>query len=304
MIQYDPHRWLHHFFDLKGSMVREIVGRMLVSTVWAVGVVAFHRYVRPVDIPSTVHGLVGVALGLLLVFRTNSSYDRFWEGRKLWGGIVNETRNLARAAGVFLRERDPELYRTLVRWTAVFPSSAASGLRGVRNLGPIAAQLPPGDVQQVAAAQHATLAVAWRMSEALAEGRRRGYYNEYTQMALDQNVQLLIDYVGGCERIHRTPMPFAYMVHLRRALVLYCYSLPFALVDSFGWLAVVATFLVSYVFLGIEEIGVEIEDPFGVDENDLPLEQICGVIHANLLALLPPETSQSPGVPEKVAQSQ
>jgi putative membrane protein len=209
------------------------------------------------------------------------------------GGIVNETRNLARAAGIFLRERDPELYRTLVRWTAVFPYAAASGLRGEGDLGPVTTQLPPGEVRQVGSAQHVALAVSQRMSEALAEGRRRGHYNEYTQLALDQNIQLLIDYLGGCERIHKTPMPFAYMVHLRRALVLYCGTLPFALVENFGWGAVVATFLVSYVFFGIEEIGVEIEDPFGTDENDLPLERICSVIQANLLALLP--TEDKPG---------
>jgi putative membrane protein len=292
MIDYDPHRWMHHFFDLKGSMVREIVGRLFVFTLWALGAVAIHRYVHPVGLPSTVHGLVGVALGLLLVFRTNSSYDRFWEGRKLWGGIVNETRNLARASGVFLRERDPELYRTLVRWTAVFPYAAASVLRGEAGLGPVSAQLPPDEVRQVSISQHLALSVSQRMSEALSEGRRRGHYNEYTQLALDQNVQQLIDYMGGCERIHKTPMPFAYMVHLRRALVLYCGSLPFALVESFGWGAVVATFLVSYVFFGIEEIGVEIEDPFGTDENDLPLERICSVIQGNLLALLPPEGDQ------------
>lgn len=289
MIDYDPHQWGHHFFDVKGSMVREIVGRLLVVSVWAAGVVAFHRYVHPVGLPNTVHGLVGVALGLLLVFRTNSSYDRFWEGRKLWGGIVNETRNLARAAGVFLREQDPELYRKLVQWTSVFPYATASVLRGESGLGPVAAQLPAEEVQQVGTAQHIALAVSQRMSEALAEGRRRGHYTEYTQLALDQNVQLLIDFLGGCERIHKTPMPFAYMVHLRRALVIYCVTLPFALVEAFGWTTVVATFCVSYVFFGIEEIGVEIEDPFGTDDNDLPLERICGVIQANLQALLPPE---------------
>ncbi|MDC0711866.1 bestrophin family ion channel [Stigmatella sp. ncwal1] len=292
MIDYDPHQWGHHFFDLKGSMVREIVGRLLVVALWATAVVAFHNYVQPVGIPNTMHALVGVALGLLLVFRTNSSYDRFWEGRKLWGGIVNETRNLARASGVFLRERDPALYRTLVQWTAVFPYAAASGLRGDKDLGPITAQLPPEEVRQVGTAQHVALAVSQRMSEALAEGRRWGHYTEYTQMVLDQNVQQLIDYLGGCERIHKTPMPFAYMVHLRRALVIYCSSLPFALVETFGWGAAVATVLLSFVFFGIEEIGVEIEDPFGTDENDLPLDRICGVIQNNLLAMLPSETAK------------
>lgn len=102
MIYYDAHRWLDHFFDIKGSLVREIMGRVLLCTAWATAVVLFHTNVGSISIPSLVHTLVGLALGLLLVFRTNASYDRYWEGRKLWGSIVNETRNLIRASEAFL----------------------------------------------------------------------------------------------------------------------------------------------------------------------------------------------------------
>lgn len=286
MVEYDPHRWWSYFHYLRGSMVREIVGRVLLCVVWAVAVVAFSQNVRDVGVAPTVHTLSGMALSLLLVFRTNASYDRFWEGRKLWGGIVNETRNLVRAAEVFLGPTP--LFAPLVRWTAAFPFATAAWLRGQqRHLGSQADLLPPSDVQQTLAAQHVPLAVARRMTAVLDEGRKQGLYPEYVQMQLDQNVQLLIDYLGGCERIHKTPMPFAYMVHLRRALILYCFTLPFALVDTFGWATVLATFLVAYVFFGIEEIGVEIEDPFGVDDNDLPLDGICQGIQSTLLAFLP-----------------
>ncbi len=286
MIDYDPHRWWSYFHYLRGSMVREIVARVLVCVVWAVAVTAGHRYLKPLDIPATVHTLAGISLSLLLVFRTNASYDRFWEGRKLWGGIVNETRNLARAAGVFIRH-DAALYSTLLRWISTFPYASTANLRGERDLGPVASELPRDEANAVLSSQHVPLAVAQKMSAVLDEGRRRGYYTEYVQMQLDQNVQLLVDYIGGCERIHKTPIPFAYMMHLRRALMVYCYTLPFALVDAFGWLTVLATFIVAYIFFGIEEIGVEIEDPFGHDDNDLPLERISETIRANLKALMP-----------------
>ncbi|RKH15895.1 hypothetical protein D7Y13_36430 [Corallococcus praedator] len=290
MVEYDPHRWWSYFHYLRGSMVKQIVGRVLLFVLWSAGVVAFSLHVTHVGVPLTVHTLAGMSLSLLLVFRTNASYDRFWEGRKLWGGIVNETRNLARASEVFLG-RTP-LYAPLVRWTAAFPFAAAAWLRGQRQLGPRVAELPQAFVQEVLSAQHVPLSVARRMTAVLDEGRRSGLYPEYVQMQLDQNVQLLIDYLGGCERIHRTPMPFAYMVHLRRALILYCATLPFSLVDTFGWVTVPATFVVTYVFFGIEEIGVEIEDPFGTDDNDLPLDAICENIQNNLLAFLP-----APGTP-------
>ena len=98
-------------------------------------------------------------------------------------------------------------------------------------------------------------------------------------------MELLVDYLGGCERIATTPLPFAYMVHLRRVMIVYCFTLPFALVDSFGWLTVPAILGVAYTFFGIEEIGVEIENPFGNDLNDLALEELCGKIAKNVLAI-------------------
>ena len=113
-------------------------------------------------------------------------------------------------------------------------------------------------------------------------------------MTVDQNVQLLVDYVGGCERIHKTPLPFAYVVHLRRALIIYCFTLPFALITVFDWWTVLVTFFLAYTLLGIEEIGVEIEDPFGQDDNDLPLDRFCTTIEKDLRALLVELSAASP----------
>lgn len=282
MIQYDPHRWFDHFFDIRGSMVREIIGRVAACVLWAAAVVAFHRYVQPVAIPLSVHTLTGFALGLLLVFRTNASYERFWEGRKLWGGIVNETRNLTRLAVTHLgAAAEP-----VVHWTIALPYAAMLHLRGSAGIGPLTGRLGAAGAAGLEAAPHRPLHAARQITGQLAEAARRGTISDYVLGMLDQNVQQLIDYVGACERIRSTPLPFAYVVHLRRALILYCYSLPFALVDQFGWGAVVDVFVISYVFFGIEEIGVEIEGPFGDDENDLPLEEICAKIDGDLTALL------------------
>ena len=117
------------------------------------------------------------------------------------------------------------------------------------------------------------------------KARDKGLISDITLASLDHNVQLLVDYLGGCERINSTPLPFAYMVHLRRVIIVYCFTLPFALVETFGWLTVLATLGVAYTLFGIEEIGVEIENPFGNDVNDLALEDLCGKIAKNLLAL-------------------
>jgi putative membrane protein len=284
MIQYDPHRWLDHLFDVKGSLIPEITLRVLSCVVWAVVVVAFHRHVGHVDIPTTVHTLVGVAVGLLLVFRTNSSYNRFWEGRQLWGSLVNETRNLARVVSVHLRS-DATLRDSVIRWVGAFPYAVKNVLRGTEGLGPIANELPAGEIVIVERSEHPPLAVAKRITTLLVEARDKGLISDITLASFDGIVQLLIDYLGGCERIDSTPLPFAYMVHLRRVMIVYCFTLPFALVDSLGWLTVLAILGVSYTFFGIEEIGVEIENPFGNDLNDLALEELCGKISKNILAI-------------------
>lgn len=286
MIKYDAHKWFDHFFDYRGSLVREIIGRVLLCTLWAVSVTWFHQEIMPVGIPATVHSLVGLAFGLLLVFRTNSSYDRFWEGRKLWGGIVNETRNLIRSTEAYL-PKDPETRTTVALWMLGFVYGSMHILRHKKDIGPVAKVLPKNEVDEALASPHPALYCAKKVSLALQAAKEKGVINSFEQISIDQNIQLLIDYLGGCERIHKTPLPFAYVVHLRRALVLYCFSLPFALLGTSQlWITPLEVFFLSYVFFGIEEIGVEIEDPFGEDENDLPLEEICESIHRNTRGLL------------------
>lgn len=284
MIDYNKREWARTLFELEGSMVREISGRVSVCAVWAVMVVAAHHLFTSMEIQATTHMLVGVALGLLLVFRTNASYDRYWEGRRQWGCIINETRNLGRASRAFLGS-ERELLNEVVHWTIVFPYAAMNSLRGAPGLGAISQRLPTAEVEAVLAAGNVPLNVAVRISEALVRARDRGVVSDYVALQLDQNVQLLMDYIGACERIYKTPLPFVYVVHLRRALVLYCFTLPFALVNAYGWWAIPATLLVAYTFFGIEEIGVEIENPFGHDANDLPLERFCETIERDLLEL-------------------
>ncbi len=284
-MKYDPHKFVRHLFVIHGSVAPRIIWRVLFFTAWAAVILLIDRFIRPVALPSTVHTLVGVALGLLLVFRTNASYERFWEGRRLWGGIVNESRNLARTASAFLRDR-PATAEPIILWAAAFSYAAMHSLRGAAGLGPIEARLPGAEVAETLAARHVPLAVALRVSERLAEARAAGHLTDYVMVAIDNNVQQLIDYLGACERIQKTPLPFAYVVHLRRALVLYCLTLPFALVGPFGWSTVIYALMIAYILLGIEEIGVEIENPFGTDYNDLPLEQICGTIEQDLLAVI------------------
>ena len=160
-----------------------------------------------------------------------------------------------------------------------------SSLRGELRLGPAEARLSADERAVLRSAQHPALHIAQQMTMSLDDARRAGVTSDMVHALLDYNVHLLVGYLGGCERIRKTPLPFAYVVHLRRALVLYCLTLPFALVEPLGWYSVLAVLMVAYTLVGIEEIGVEIEGPFGYDENDLPMEEICETIHRNVHAL-------------------
>ncbi|WP_435011003.1 bestrophin family protein [Tundrisphaera lichenicola] len=301
MVEYDSKHWTSHLFDVHNSMFHAIFGRILLCVAWSVVVLFLHHALKDwlnfdhISVPTTIHTLVGFALGTLLVFRTNTSYDRFWEGRKLWGSIVNESRNLARLSSIHLKD-DPQLFRSVVRWTVAWSHSVMNSLRGTTNLGPAAEKLPPGEVQAVLESGHVPLEISRKITGLLIEARDKGLVSDIVLTTLDQNVQLMIDYLGGCERIKKTPLPFAYMVHIRRALVLYCFTLPFALVDSYGWGSIVGTLLVAYIFFGIEEIGVEIENPFDGDDNDLPLGKICKTIEADLLGMIDEEPVGEPAM--------
>ncbi len=286
MIDYDSHNWREHLLDIKGSMVRQIFSRVALCAVWAALVTLVHEFYLPLAVSPVGHTLTGLALGLLLVFRTNASYDRFWEGRRLWGAIVNDSRNLARLASVQLHS-SRELVAQIVYWTIAFSNATMNRLRGKVGLGLIAEELDADEVHSVLTSDHPPLAVSQRLSGLLLEARQQGLISDYVQMTLDQHVARLVDSLGGCERIHNTPLPFAYVVHLRRALIAYCYTLPFALLNDFEWLTAPVTLLIAYLMYGIEEIGVQIEDPFGCDDNDLPQEQICQRIEINLKGLLP-----------------
>jgi putative membrane protein len=255
-------------------MLPHLVLRVGLMGLVALAVAIAYRNDVSLAVTSTPHTLVGLALGLLLVFRTNASYDRFWEGRKLWGGIVNASRNLGRSAAALFGD-DP-VYTDLIRWVRAYPYACMHSLRGSTPV------FPEGVLSDIVREPNVPLAISVRMSLALKSAMAKGLISDVQQMALDREVGTLIELIGGCERIHKTPLPFAYVVHLRRAVVLYCLTLPFCLVQPMGWWSILATVFIAYVMLGIEEIGVEIEDPFGTDANDLPLERICETIAKNL----------------------
>lgn len=231
--------------------------------------------------------LAGGALVLLMVLRTNAGYDRWWEGRKLWGGIVNQSRNLAISALTFAANADDDWRDRCVRWVAAFPHAAKRSLRGEREIPEIAALVGEAAAARVAASEHMPSAVARELATLLVEATERHGMSQFAFMQCDRERTTLIDHLGGCERILKTPLPLVYVIKVRRFVVLYLAALPFALVDKVGWVTPMLTMLVAYPVLGLDQIAVELENPFVTSrKNHLPLDGICETIEANVLALV------------------
>lgn len=240
----------------------------------------------------TPYEVVGAALGLILVLRTNAGYDRWWEGRKLWGGIVNQSRNLAVSALAY-GPADPEWRGAVVRWTIAFPHACRRQLRGERDPGVLAALLGREAAARVAEARHMPTYVARRVAELLREATDRRGLNHFAFLRIDRELGELVDHEGGCERILKTPMPRAYTIQTRRFIALYLLALPFALLDKIPYLTPLVTMLIAYPLLALDKIGAELQNPFSTTSlNHLPLDEICATVERDLFALL-----ESPGEP-------
>ncbi|QRK10955.1 hypothetical protein JQX13_13315 [Archangium violaceum] len=232
----------------------------------------------------------GAFLALLLVLRTNGGYERWWEARKLWGGIVNQSRNLA-IAGLSYGPRDREWRERFVRWTAAFSHVARRSLRGEREVTELILLLQDtGAADRIARAQHMPTFVAHALGGLLREAVEHHGMDRFAFLAADRERAQLMDHLGGCERILKTPLPQVHTVKLRRFIVLYLLGLPIAVVGELWWVPGLVTALVAYPLLGIDQIAVELQNPFSPRNlSHLPLDPICDTIQGNLLALLEAE---------------
>lgn len=283
MIEYDTKRWTRILFRVHGSVLPRIWARVLLVAVVAAALTTA-QLEGGIEIPtsSVLHSIVGVALGLLLVFRTNSSYDRFWEGRKIIGLMVNQTRNLARQSASYLSQSSPEVRRRMGCYIIAYFAVIRRSLRRERDASELAALITQAELLQLRKVSAPPLLVARWISDVLQEEALAGRLNDRLLVALDNNVKDINDYWGDAERILKTPVPFAYAHHIKGFLMVFCLTVPVSLIGSMGWFTPLGAMIVAYGLLGIDEIGVEIEEPFGYDANDLPMDGIGETIARNV----------------------
>ncbi|MDX2272236.1 MAG: bestrophin family ion channel [Cyanobacteriota bacterium] len=296
--------WFSSALQIKGSVIGDVLPSTLLATSFGFLIALLFQLGYPVALPSLVTFVPNIVLGLLLVFRTNTAYERFWEGRKWWGSLNNDIRNLARLIWVATSERTPEDHEQKVRVLYLLAAFAVAMKLYLRQESivenpELKSLILPNQYHKLQAMNHPPLQIAFWIGDYLQSQYQNGYINIYQLTAMHQLLNGMVDALGGSERILRTPMPLAYAIHLKQLLLLYCFSLPFQMVESLGWLTGLVVGLISFTLLGIEAIGVEIENPFGRDPNDLPLDAICHMIRRNIedLMSLTPQTNQGMNPP-------
>lgn len=286
--------WFQVVFRLQGSVITAIFPWVLLCGAYGFFISLFDHIEHLTifnDSKVLPHVILtfNIVLSLLLVFRTNTAHDRFWEARKLWGGLVNTVRNLTRSIWLIIEEREPHDRldkEATLRLIVAFAVAMKLHLRrdGVNGeLEPLMSSLHYFRLQTV---NHSPLEIAFWIGDYLQYQYERKCIDVYQLTTLQKLLNDLVDILGACERILKTPTPLAYAIKLKQLLLIYFLLLPFELVSGLGWWTGPALAFISLILLGIEEIGAEIEEPFGHDPNDLPLDLICATILRNVEDLI------------------
>jgi ion channel-forming bestrophin family protein len=278
-------KWFKLALTIQGSVLPRII--MKVFCYGAFGLLISVLYFSKIPVSAKALGglIPSIVLGLLLVFRTNTAYERFWEGRKAWGTIVNNIRNLSRLIWVAISEDSPldrQGKEQALNLLIAFAIATKLHLRSQPIDDSIAKLLSPLQFAKLQISGNPPLEIAFWISDYLQSQQEQGRISLYQMNQLQNLSSGMVDMLGACERILRTPIPLAYAIHLKQLLLIYCVLLPFQIVEDLKWLTAPSMMLISFTLFGIEAIGVEIENPFGTDPNDLPLDTICTTIQNNI----------------------
>lgn len=268
---------------LRGSIVPRVIAPVAMLCAIAALVVALDRLTGLAPhLDGSTFTVFGIGLSLFLGFRNNAAYDRWWEARRLWGGLLADMRSLSREVEVFLADRPTR--EQVLREALVFLHAHRLNLR---RLSPRA----PGQ-EEVAGTPHPPDAALDRMNATLASAHRDGRLDGFGARTLSGRLASMALQQAGCERIANSPLPFVYSLLIYRTTYLYCLLLPLALIDTTGWMTPVFVAVVAYMFLGLAEVTEELSHPFGTSQNGIALDAICRAAEISLAPHLgedPPE---------------
>jgi putative membrane protein len=289
-----------------GRMLQYVGRPLLVLVVYDLAVVAAYKVMHWnwVAMPHIPLALFGSAIGIIVAFRNQSSYARWWEARTLWGAIVNNSRSWARQVMTAMLPSQagdvPELEKMqqrLVYHQIAYVHALRQHLRGLAPWEELTLFLKESELTALREEKNVPLAIQKQMGAMLRECQIRGWVDIAHWRAMDGNLDDLMDAQGGTERIKNTPMPKQYDYFPQLFVEIYCTLLPLALVTHMGWLTPLGSTLVGFIFLALDKIGRDLEDPFENSIYDVPLTSITTTIEVNLRQLLGETALPQPAVP-------
>ena len=294
---------LKMLFVLQGSYFKRLIVPQVLLFIFSFVIYFYQTHIatEPVPLNPSVFAILGISLAIFHGFCNNAAYDRFWEGRKLWGTLVWLSRNIARQVmtlpNVSMAEK-----QAFIRHQIAFVHSLRQQLRAEDNTANLQRLLTVEEQQAVVGQNFIALRLTQIMGQMLANWQAEQKIDVWQWQSLDTTLGEIAHVQAGCERINNTPIPYAYFVLLHRTVYLYCFMLPFGLGNTIGWVTPFVVSFVGYTFMALNEIVDEISEPFGTGENELPLGMMCDTIETQLAMLshqqFAPE--QKPRVPANV----
>jgi putative membrane protein len=289
---YNPKHWFGILFQFhKYDTLRKLFYLIIIIAAYA-GIVAYIELMfTEHDVNDhfknlfMLHNLLGLALSLLLVFRTNTAYDRWWEGRKLWGALVNNSRNLAIKLNGILPADDVENHTFFRRVIPLYAFILRNHLLSESTLYDLDETEHP-ELKKINTAKHHPNQVAEMLLTRVQHLHQKGILSGEQLLFLNNELISFTDICGACERIKNTPIPYSYSAFIKKFIFIYIMTLPFGFTYSLHYLVVPLTAIVFYVLASLELIAEEIEDPFGKDSNDLPMDKIAGNIQKHVAEIL------------------
>jgi len=287
MVQYNPKDWITFIFRFhKSDTFRQLIPMMIFIGLYTFGVgyleiiywkMSEKNYLSNITL---MHNMLGFVISLLLVFRTNTAYDRWWEGRKLWGSLVNNSRNLAIKLSVILKEESDRLY-----FKKLIPGYASILSKHLTN-DETSKQLFTDVDLEIDHHKHKPNQIAKMLFQKVNDLYDQKKITGDQLIILNSEVQSFTEICGACERIKNTPIPYSYSAFIKKFIFFYIMTLPFGYVFSLGYYAIPVVIFIFYVLASLELIAEEIEDPFGMDANDLPIEKITVNIKKHIEEIL------------------
>jgi len=284
MVRYNPKSWFSLIFDVYSRyVIRALFPLILFAAVLTFLLCFIFIEVLQINVGDTkaFHSILGVILGLFLVLRTNTAYDRWWEGRKLWGKLVNDTRQLAIKLAAILPEEAVEDRNFFKGMIPNITFAMKNHLRDSKMVGEL--DLPDEiNKQRIIGSKHRPNIINKLLMERVFKLRNENKITAEQIFILDKEIKGFTDIIGACERIKSTPIPYSYSMFIKKFLFIYSTTLPMAFISEFGYWSIILVVLAFYFLMSIELISEEIEDPFGNDINDLPLDELCIKIRGNV----------------------